>query len=922
MNNFGKDEQFMKSIDKLEKWSFLNQDGDFALENPHLVNYLYFPLANEDGVLSVITPTLGGDLKLNQHTFFLTPVAAEDLHNSRSTRNFWVYSKDFGSWSATGNSARQKSEYFTGKAEKVRVEAGFLWHRLIRENESLGIRSEITSFVPNADQVELMKVKITNTGKQLIHITPTAAIPIYGRSADNLRDHRHVTSLLNRIRVTKYGVETQPTFFFDERGHKINNVVYGVLGTEDGGGQPVGFFPTVEEFIGEGGSLDWPEVVVKNRIDYVQNGAKHGGYEALGGLRFNEAILEPGDSKSYIIMFTIDKEQINSEHLVTKFASEALFDSYLAQNQNFWRNKLDRLTFTTNNQDYNLWLKWVTIQPILRRIYGCSFLPHHDYGKGGRGWRDLWQDCLALLILNPVEVRDLLLNNYRGVRIDGSNATIIGAKPGEFSADRNNIARVWMDHGVWPFFTTKLYLDQSGDLKFLLEEQTYFKDRLIDRSKAIDSAWKPESGNCLRQKNGTPYRGTILEHILIELTTEFFNVGEHNHLKLEDADWNDGLDMAADRGESVAFSAFYCFNLREFAALLLELQSKTGSSEIEIARETLMLLDSITKKINYDSVTEKRQLLDRFFKSCQSKVSGVKTRIKITELSKDLQRKADWIADHMRRNEWIKNKDGFEWFNGYYNNDGQRVEGDSGSVVKMTLTGQVFPILSGVATEEQVKAIVKAVNKYLKDPEIGGYRLNTDFGDVQPNLGRCFGFAYGHKENGAVFNHMTVMYAYALYRRGFVKDGFRVLDSVYQLSTAFETSKIYPGVPEYFNQKGRGMYHYLTGSASWLLFTLLNEVFGVKGDRGGLMLEPKLLSEQFDTSGEVKVFTVFQDRKLGITYCNPKKLDHGSYRIKKILVNNLAEDFQLDDTRVRLDQDFLKTRLDTSSNHRIVVELG
>ena len=44
---------------------------------------------------------------------------------------------------------------------------------------------------------------------------------------------------------------------------------------------------------------------------------------------------------------------------------------------------------------------------MLRRIYGCSFLPHHDYGKGGRGWRDLWQDCLALLIMEPEQVRQM-----------------------------------------------------------------------------------------------------------------------------------------------------------------------------------------------------------------------------------------------------------------------------------------------------------------------------------------------------------------------------------------------------------------------------------------------------------------------------------------------------------------------------------
>ena len=87
----------------------------------------------------------------------------------------------------------------------------------------------------------------------------------------------------------------------------------------------------------------------------------------------------------------------------------------------------------------------------------------------------------------------------------------------------------------------------------------------------------------------------------------------------------------------------------------------------------------------------------------------------------------------------------------------------------MMLTGQVFAIMSGTATEEQVKAIARSADKYLYKKEEGGYRLNTDFHELKFDMGRMFGFAYGEKENGAVFSHMTVMYANALYRRGFVR---------------------------------------------------------------------------------------------------------------------------------------------------------
>ena len=89
------------------------------------------------------------------------------------------------------------------------------------------------------------------------------------------------------------------------------------------------------------------------------------------------------------------------------------------------------MSFKTGDARFDGWLKWVTLQPILRRLFGNSFLPYHDYGRGGRGWRDLWQDCLALLLMEPgAGATTLLLSNFAGVRLDGSNATIIGSRPG------------------------------------------------------------------------------------------------------------------------------------------------------------------------------------------------------------------------------------------------------------------------------------------------------------------------------------------------------------------------------------------------------------------------------------------------------------------------------------------------------------
>ncbi|MGB8213299.1 MAG: cellobiose phosphorylase [Anaerolineales bacterium] len=871
-------------------WEFIDDKGTFRLYNPHRHSSLYFPLVNDAGIFSAVTPTLHGDIKADHNSFLTPPVSVESLHDSRSARNFWVQIDGVGPWSVTGNSAAQFARHFTGEDEESILEAGFLWQRVIRKNIQAGLKAEVTSFVPaSSDRVELMKVTFSNLSGNVLKFTPTAAIPIYGRSADNLRDHRHVTSLLHRTHCGTFGVLVSPTLSFDERGHQPNLLTYAVLGVEEDGTPPLGFFPIVEDFIGEGGSLDWPQAIVQAREPEFLPGMQMDGHEAIGGLRFRVGTLLPGEQHSFILMLAIMKTD-DSEHLVSEYGNLARFDAWLEKTQAYWQSKLDVPRIYTGDTRFEGWLRWVTVQPVLRRFFGNSFLPSHDYGRGGRGWRDLWQDILALLMMESDEIGQVLFDNFGGVRMDGSNATIIGPRPGEFKADRNNIPRVWMDHGAWPLLTTGLYIDQTGDLAFLLRSQVYFKDYLAARAQRVDSVWSPEQGTVLRMANGNPYQGTILEHLLVQHLVPFFNVGEHNNIRLEGADWNDAMDMASQRGESVAFSALYAGNIHRLSEWVLAL-GKLGVFDVEVAEEMLPLLDTLAEAVDYDSVAAKQTLLAKYFDNCMHTISGRKISLPIQGLAADLSAKSEWLCYHLRIQEWLTNSEGYGWLNGYYDNDGMRVEGDFPKGVRMTLTGQVFALMGGVASDEQANEIVRSVDHYLYDARVGGYRLNTDFGEVLLNLGRGFGFAYGHKENGAMFSHMAVMYANALYQRGLVRQGYKVLDGIYQHCQDFFQSHIYPGIPEYINERGRGMYTYLTGSASWYLLTLVTEAFGVRGKFGDLVLEPKLVSAQFDRAGEARLITRFANREIIIIYHNRDRLDYGNYQIHSLLLDGQLVEF-------------------------------
>lgn len=105
-----------------------------------------------------------------------------------------------------------------------------MWQKVTRTSAKYGLQSEITSFVDVDGAAEIELVRIKNISEEVTKITPIAAIPLYGRSADNIRDHRHVTSLLHRINTTEYGVEVTPVLSFDERGHQKNHTTYFVYG--------------------------------------------------------------------------------------------------------------------------------------------------------------------------------------------------------------------------------------------------------------------------------------------------------------------------------------------------------------------------------------------------------------------------------------------------------------------------------------------------------------------------------------------------------------------------------------------------------------------------------------------------------------------------------------------------------------------
>ncbi|MBS3821404.1 MAG: cellobiose phosphorylase, partial [Phycisphaerae bacterium] len=546
------------------------------------------------------------------------------------------------------------------------------------------------------------------------------------------------------------------------------------------------------------------------------------------------------------------------------------------------------------------------------------------YGRGGRGWRDLFSDLLAIFLIDPQSASDEIQNEFLGIRVDGTNATIVGTKPGEFIADRNQVPRTWSEHGTWPFFVLNFYMEQTGDYDVLFKDFTYWKDAFVFRSKKRDDAWSTEEyGNKQKTADGSVYRGTILEHTLIQQLSSFFHVGTHNNILLEGADWNDTYDMARDRGESVCFFNWYAHNLKTIADVLTFLKQTKGITTIKLLKEMTVLLDSMPgqTKIPYDSPEAKRNHLFAYYDRVKHVVSGERVDVPVDDLIADLRGKADAVYEHIRTNELITTKDGDIFYNGHYDNDENRVHGEHPAGIRIDLTSQVLPTMFGTATDEQIPQIFASVKKYLRDPDTGGLRLCSEFKEDRMYFGRLTGFVFGHKEHGGKWMQQNVMYILGLYRRGFVNEAYEIFTDVFTMCHNSKISKIFPGIPSYFEMDGRGAYHYLTGSATWLMIAIVTQMYGIRGRRGDFVINPKLKVEQFGNSGQCTIQCNFRNRRMRVTYRNPQAVEWDSYAVKSVTVNGNKVSFNIDGPRATLSAESFDSVF-TKEHNEVWVALG
>lgn len=277
---------------------------------------------------------------------------------------------------------------------------------------------------------------------------------------------------------------------------------------------------------------------------------------------------------------------------------------------------------------------------------------------------------------------------------------------------------------------------------------------------------------------------TLYEHLKVGVQRVIDQRGEHGIPLIWNGDWNDALDRIGEegRGESIWLAQFLCYTLGEFEHLI--------------------------------ALKGDRELSERY--------KGI-----AAELKTNLE------ACH-----W----DG-EWFLRAFDDDGRKVGSKENEEAFIYLNSQTWAIISGTGTPQQHEQALAAVDKYL-ETDYGLVNLHPAYSRPDPKVGIISRFIPGHKENGAVFSHATAFHLVARAMMGDAEGLYRL----YRKSLpGWRDQESYKAEPYVYCQYcagpastryGEGAYHWLTGTAAWMLRVVADYMLGVRPTDDGLTVQP------------------------------------------------------------------------------------
>ena len=188
------------------------------------------------------------------------------------------------------------------------------------------------------------------------------------------------------------------------------------------------------------------------------------------------------------------------------------------------------------------------------------------------------------------------------------------------------------------------------------------------------------------------------------------------------------------------------------------------------------------------------------------------------------------------------------WYARGINDDGRTFGISEDQEGRIYLNPQSWALLSDTADKVQQNLMINQIQRQLMTP-YGAMMLAPAYTQMDEGIGRLTQKFPGVAENGSVYNHAVAFLIYALYK---VKRPELAFEQIRKMLITADNQQVSGQLPVFIPNYFRGAYYqhpasagrssqlFNTGTVAWLYRTIIEQLLGVKGENGELVIDPQL----------------------------------------------------------------------------------
>ena len=579
-----------------------------------------------------------------------------------------------------------------------------------------------------------------------------------------------------------------------------------------------------ETFIGLYSEKSAPDAVVEG---HARNSFAHG-WSPIAS-HYLEIELKPGESRDLVFILGYvenpqeqkfeSKKVINKEKahaLIAEFDTTEKVDKAFNELNEYWNNLLSVFTVKSGNDKLDRMVNiWNQYQCMVTFCMSRS-ASFFESGIGrGMGFRDSNQDLVGFVHQIPQRARQRIIDIASTQFDDGG---CYHQYQPLSKRGNNDIGGGFNDDPCWLIFGTVAYIKETGDFS-ILDEMVPFDN-----------------------KPGTEVK--LFDHLKISMDHVINNLGPHGLPLIGRADWNDCLNLNCfswDPNESFQTTENQSKGSKAESLMIAGLFVVTGKDYVELCRRL-----------------GKPHEADRM----ETAVKAMENAVKV--------------------HGW----DG-EWFLRAYDFYGEKIGSNENDEGKIFIESQGWCTMAGIGLKEGLCDKALDSVKERMECEHGIVLNNPAYTTYHVEMGEISSYPEGYKENAGIFCHNNpwVIIGEAVDGRGddawnhykkilpsYVEEKYQTLHKV----EPYVNCQMVAGKDS--ARPGEGKNSWLTGTASWMWYTISEYILGIKPSYDGLLIDPCLPSK-------AKTFEVnrkFRGGEFHITVNNPEGNQKG---VKSITVD-------------------------------------